>query len=153
LLVLPGLVAFTLTPPELGAFTAERQANAVAPQSSDPIYIPLTAKEAASLKVREFVWRAATQDGMTLKGREVTLTGFVARAGDDWFVSRLTIDCCAADARAWRARVVGAVPPPRDQWVAVTGTHVESTGTGYARDPVIAASRVVRVERPRNPYE
>jgi uncharacterized repeat protein (TIGR03943 family) len=153
LLVLPGLVAFTLTPPELGAFTAARQANAAAPRSSDPIRMPLTAKEAASLKVRDFVWRAAIEDGGTLTGREVTMTGFVTRAGDDWFVTRLTIGCCAADALAWRARVVGAEPPPQDQWVAVTGTHVEGTGTGYESAPDLAARRVVKVERPRQPYE
>lgn len=153
LLVLPGLVAFTITPPALGAFTAERQSNAVAPRSSDSILVPLSAKEAASLKIRDFVWRAATQDGASLKGREVTLTGFVTRAGDDWFVTRLTIGCCAADALAWRARVDGAKSPPRDQWIAVTGSHVEGTGAGYDDAPAIAAAKVVEVEKPREPYE
>jgi uncharacterized repeat protein (TIGR03943 family) len=151
LLLLPGLVTFVISPPELGSFIAERRANqstAVEPA----VVSELDADQSNELLLQEFVWRA--QDGGdTLVDRQVKLTGFVSVEGDDWFVTRLTIGCCAADALAFQVQVEDAAQPERDQWVEVTGTYVEGTGTRLEEAPVLTADEVVEIKKPRQTYE
>jgi uncharacterized repeat protein (TIGR03943 family) len=151
LLILPGLVVFVISPPELGSFLAERRANeSVAPQPA--VVAELSGDETTELGLPEFVWRAQS-GGDTLADRPVSLTGFASHEGEAWFVTRLTIGCCAADALAFRVRVDGADRPARDQWVRVTGTYVDGTGVSLDEDPVIEADEVTEVEKPRQTYE
>ncbi len=151
LLLLPGLVTFVISPPELGSFLAERRANQAA--AVEPAVVAdLDETGSNKLMLQEFVWRA--QDGgESLLDRRVTLTGFVSVEGGDWFVTRLSIGCCAADALAFRVRVEGADQPERDQWVRVTGTYVEGTGTRLEDAPALAADEVVEIAKPRQTYE
>ncbi len=154
LLLLPGLVTFAVSPPELGSFLAERRANeSAAAAPSDVAALPQG--DITPLPLQEFVWRAQS-GGVTLVDRTVSLTGFVSHEGDTWFVTRLTIGCCAADALAFRVRVEPAatgVRPGRDQWVTVTGTYVEGSGAEVEDDPVLAADEVIEIAKPRQPYE
>lgn len=154
LLVLPGLVTFVVSPPELGSYLAERR-------SGDTVAAPRPASVAAldssagpvEVAVNEFVWRA--QDGgETLEDQAVRLTGFVSY-GDDgaWYVTRLTIGCCAADALAYQVQVDGAERPARDQWVQVDGVYASGTGTDLSTVPVLQAETVTEVEAPRRVYE
>lgn len=86
------------------------------------------------------------------------MTGFVTH-GDDgtWYLTRLFITCCAADATTSKVEVRGAVDgaPPVDTWVTVTGTwHPKGRlGTDSAWPPVLDASAVRRVAQPADPYE
>jgi uncharacterized repeat protein (TIGR03943 family) len=151
LLILPGLVLFVIAPPELGSYLAERRANQSA--AVEPAVVaPLAENDTNRLPVQEFVWRAQSRDG-SLVARTVMLTGFVSHQDDAWFVTRLTIGCCAADALAFRVRVEGADRPDRDQWVRVTGTYVDGTGSSIDEDPALDAESVVPISQPRQTYE
>jgi uncharacterized repeat protein (TIGR03943 family) len=101
--------------------------------------------------VAEFVALAASYPEI-LADHDVRLTGFVTRDGDDWFVTRLTMRCCAADASAYRVRVDGMAAPPEEQWVQVTGSWVPGTGADGGT-PALVASEVQEVAEPRQPYE
>ncbi|GAA5142603.1 TIGR03943 family protein [Nocardioides marinquilinus] len=157
LLVLPGLVTFVISPPQLGSYLAERRSGETAPVAKPADLAQLEEGEVVDVDVTEFIWRA--QDGgETLDGQQVALTGFVSYDRDGaWYVSRLTIGCCAADAMAYQVEVDDpsddAVRPPRDQWVKVTGTYASGTGTDGTTPPTITAAEVVEVEEPRQTYE
>lgn len=151
LLLLPGLIVFVISPPELGSFLAERRANQSA--AAEPAVVAeLSGDETNELPLQEFVWRAQS-GGDTLVDRSVSLTGFASHEGDHWYVTRLTIGCCAADALAFRVQVDGADRPERDQWVRITGTYVEGTGVSPSEDPVIEADEVTEIKKPRQTYE
>jgi uncharacterized repeat protein (TIGR03943 family) len=158
LLVLPGLVAFVISPPELGSFLAERRATDAVAVARPAVVNDLDADGPVPVDVTEFIWRA--QDGgESLEGQPVVLTGFVSHDPDDastWYVTRLTIGCCAADASAYRVAVDGDVAadrPERDQWVEVTGTYASGTGVSVTEDPVLTAEQVLPIETPRQTYE
>lgn len=152
LLLLPGLVTFVISPPELGSFLAERRANQSA--AAEPAAVaPLEEGATTRLTLQEFVWRAQS-GGKSLADRSVELTGFVSHEDDSWFVTRLTIGWCAADALAFRVEVDADVDrPERDQWVRVTGEYVEGSGASYEDDPVLAAADVVEIAKPKQTYE
>lgn len=155
LLLLPVVIAFVVQPPALGAYVADRRANdADARRYSEPVRVDLDETGENAIPVANFLARAATDDGSTLAGVTVRLTGFVSTdKSGGWYVTRLAISCCAADAAAFRVRVEGADSPPVEQWVDVVGTWVEGTGTDAGGTPVIAADEVTYVEQPKRPYE
>jgi uncharacterized repeat protein (TIGR03943 family) len=160
LLVLPGLVAFVISPPELGSYLAERRAGDTVAVAAPAVVADLDSDTPVEVDVTEFIWRA--QDGgESLEGQPVVLTGFVSydpeADADGWYVTRLVIGCCAADATAFRVAVddedAAFERPARDQWVEVTGTYAPGSGVSPRDDPVITAERVVPVAAPRQTYE
>lgn len=152
LLFLPGLVIFLISPPPLGAYLAERRAgdSVAAPPSTS--FAPLPAGDPVELDVYEFLWRAATGGGQTVRDRQVRLTGFVSTDDDAWFVTRVTIRCCAADAIVSRIKVDGLPAPARDSWVAVTGTLASATD-GDASSVVLTGAEATPVPAPKDPYQ
>lgn len=156
LLLAPFLVVFLVAPQPLGSFVADRRSNRVV---ADPIsyFSPLPAGDVVPMTVTDFVVRAQYDDSGTLTGRPVELTGFVSKKGGDWFVSRISINCCAADAMAYRVRAVDAEMPPVDSWVKVTGTWLppesERAADEVPEDPALAIASLVPIEEPRQPYE
>ena len=154
LLRLPGLVVFTVGPPALGAYLAERRADDVPTVSPTSTFSPLPAGENVDVELEELLWRAQVDDGVTLAGRSVRVTGFVSLDQDGgWYVTRMSIGCCAADATVTRVQVDGADAPARDSWVEVTGTWVEGTGTDRREVPRLAASDVVPIDAPSQTYQ
>jgi len=100
---------------------------------------------------QEYIERSFDHEGRSLQGATVELTGFVAAddGAEGFRLARYQIACCAADAAAAVVRVVGAVsPPPRDQWVTVTGSFTDD-----GDDPVVAATAIEEIETPEDPYE
>lgn len=79
------------------------------------------------------------------------------RRGAHTELARLTVGCCAADARPNRVRLVGdlgVVAPEPDVWLLVRGKVVRGSATaesGYV--PVLEVAGVVVVEAPADPYE
>jgi uncharacterized repeat protein (TIGR03943 family) len=153
-LLIPVVVAFVVQPPALGSYVAERRVNDVAATSYDQAsVVQLADGETADLLVSEFVALASSY-GEVLEDHEVRLRGFVTRDEDGWYVTRLTMRCCAADASAFRVRVDGAESPPEEQWVEVVGTWVEGTGAAdQSEPPTITASDVTQVPEPKQHYE
>lgn len=156
-LLLPVVVGLAVQPAALGAYVADRRVNDVSAQQYDePAVAPLPRDRTTDIGVAEFVSLAAGY-GETLAGSEVRLVGFVTHDGGSWFLNRLTIRCCAADASAFRVRidadeVPGDVPAERT-WVRVVGRWVEGTGVDGADLPALKASSVERVPAPRQQYE
>ncbi|GAA4121777.1 TIGR03943 family protein [Nocardioides fonticola] len=154
LLLLPGLVAFVVSPPALGAYLAERRASDAPPPAPTTVFAALPDDVTSDLALEEFLWRAQTDEGATLAGRDVRLTGFVSTDPDgNWYVTRLVIACCAADARPVRVRVGEADAPPRNTWVAVTGTWEKGTGTTRTSAAVLDAGEVTPIDPPEQVYE
>jgi uncharacterized repeat protein (TIGR03943 family) len=158
-LFLPILGIFLVAPPALGSFTASRATARTAPSVAAPSkgYRPLPAGPPAVMSIGEYVGRAfAPEDGLlaTLPGHQVVLTGFVmpGREGG-WYLTRLHIACCAADAIAMQVIVRGAAMPPKDAWVQVTGVWTPRGKAARSGLQPITARAVRRVPKPHDPYE
>lgn len=155
LLLAPVLVIALVAPPALGADAVGRAgARNTVVQESD-VFGPLPPGDPAELPVAEFVQRAVRDTGGSLDGREVVLTGFVVRRGAATELARLTIACCAADARPNRVRLVGDVNDPApDTWLQVQGVLQEGSATeatGYI--PALTVTSARTIPPPPDPYE
>ena len=152
LLLIPVVALLLVAPPALGSFGVDRN-TVVAVSSGGRTFASLSSSEPVPMTLLEYDERAADHDGASFGTVRVQLTGFVARVadGDGFRLARYQIQCCAADAVAAVARVVGASGdlPARDQWVTVTGTYHGSPG-GI---PELLTSIVSPVPPPRDPYE
>ncbi|MFE6197075.1 TIGR03943 family putative permease subunit [Streptomyces sp. NPDC057838] len=155
LLTLPALALLLFPPPALGSYSAEREAAQRAARGVGT-FPALPAGDPLDLTLGEFGSRAVYDSGRSLRGRTIRLTGFVTRDADGtWYVTRLLVSCCAADASTAKAEVRGADAPAVDTWVTVTGTwHPEGAlGSDAAWPPVVDAASVRPVPQPDNPYE
>ncbi|MFJ8147638.1 TIGR03943 family putative permease subunit [Streptomyces sp. NPDC096048] len=155
LLSLPALALLLFPPPALGSYSAGREAAQRAAQGVGT-FPALPSGDPVDLTLAEFGSRALYDSERSLTGRTVRLTGFVTHGEDGtWYVTRLLVSCCAADATTGKAEIRGAGAPPVDTWVTVTGRwHPEGgLGSDAAWPPVLDATDVRRVEQPANPYE
>jgi uncharacterized repeat protein (TIGR03943 family) len=163
LLLLPVVCVVALAPSALGAYSAERAAEVtlVDPGSqTDSGFEALAPGPVVPLTLTDYSSRAYWDTAASLEGRTLRLTGFVTtRPEGGWYLTRMSLQCCAADAAAIRVAVLGAPAPPVDRWVEVEGTWLpdpvrpgtdEATGVAPAR---ISAARVKSVPTPRVPYE
>jgi len=162
LLLLPFLVVSMIVPAPLGAFSAERDSGAMpstrAPDVSLP---PLPATSApVTMALGEFWVRAIFEKGKSLSRNRVRLVGFVSsrRAGSTgpgWYLTRMAIACCAADAWAIKVDVRGGDRLPDDTWVAVTGNWFRGAGSLGASEalPALQIESMRTVTKPRDPYE
>ncbi|MEV8593460.1 TIGR03943 family putative permease subunit [Streptomyces sp. NPDC052013] len=155
LLAVPATTLLLFPPPALGSYSAEREAGRYAAQGIGS-FPALPKGDPVDLTLGEFTSRALYDSGRTMKGRTIRMTGFVTKDDDGtWYLTRLLISCCAADARPDRIEVRQADAPAVDSWVSVTGTWVPEgrLGSEEAWPPVLAATDVRQVEQPENPYE
>ena len=152
LLLAPVIAILVIAPPALGSYSAARvPATVTKPASSQ--FAPLPGHDPVTVSMIDYAARAVWDDGRTLTGRTMQLTGFVLRSSAGGFVlSRLVITCCAADARPIEVGVIASgAPPTADTWVTVTGTY-----GGVIDDdtlPVIDATKVSPISEPSNPYD
>lgn len=155
LLTVPATALLLFPPPALGSYSAAREDAQRAAQGVGAFPV-LPAGDPVDLSVASFTSRAIYDSGHSLKGRTVRLTGFVTH-GDDgtWYVTRLLVSCCAADATTSKVQVHGADAPPTDTWVTVTGTwHPKGKlGSTAAWPPLMDAKTVKKVREPSDPYE
>jgi uncharacterized repeat protein (TIGR03943 family) len=150
LLLAPVAALLLVSPPALGSYGVDRSTVLVA--DSGVTYAALPAGVTAPMTLLEFDQRAADHSGQSFGTATVELTGFVARTddGDGFRIARYQIACCAADAVAAIARVVGlASPPARDTWVTVTGTFQ----LGADGVPELVATGLRVIPAPVDPYE
>ncbi|MEZ0069527.1 putative repeat protein (TIGR03943 family) [Streptacidiphilus sp. MAP12-20] len=155
LLLLPLVAVFVAAPPALGDFTARQSGNTVAKPVATG-FPALPAGDPLTLPLADFVVRAVWDQQDSLRGRHVELTGFVLpKAGGGWYLTRLTITCCAADAVTYKVEVRGTTAVPRrGAWVRVTGSWQPDGRAGRADDvPIVAVTAVVGIPAPADPYE
>ena len=156
LLLAPIAALLLVAPPTLGSYGVDR-GSAVDVRAGAPTFPPLAAGDGpVPMTLLEFGQRAFDHGGRTLDDASVQLTGFVADDARGGFrLARYQIACCAADAAPIVVRVVGVEgrPPARDTWVTVTGTLGPGGGGDDGAVPVLAATSVVAVPAPDDPYE
>ncbi|MFI1509940.1 TIGR03943 family putative permease subunit [Streptomyces sp. NPDC020597] len=154
LLFLPVLSLLFYAPPALGSYTASREpAKAVAVQEDG--FDPLPATSPLPITLTDFTQRVQQDRSRAVGKRTVVMTGFVtpAASGNGWYLTRIIVSCCAADASSVKVLVHGAAAPKADTWVNVTGTwHPGGTlGTESAAVALDAAS-VAKAPKPSNAY-
>ncbi|MFH9584630.1 TIGR03943 family putative permease subunit [Streptomyces luteogriseus] len=157
LLFLPALSLLCYAPPALGSYTAAREAPRVAEprDAGDEDFEPLPAASPVPITLGDFTRRVRLDRTKAIKERTVRMTGFVTPAdeGDGWYLTRLMLNCCAADAQSVKVRVHGAVAPKADTWVMVTGTwHPGGTLGTNSAEVALDVSEVKKVQRPSNSY-
>lgn len=155
LLLCPLAAVFLAAPPALGDYTAQHTTATVAKPASSG-FPALPAGDPLRLPIADFVVRAVWDPQGSLRGRHVRLTGFaMPKPGGGWYLTRLTITCCAADAVTYRVDVRGAgTVPRRGSWVEVTGSWQPDPRTGHDDDiPVLTATQVIAIPTPADPYE
>ncbi|MDH2425710.1 TIGR03943 family protein [Sphaerisporangium sp. TRM90804] len=158
LLCLPVMAIFLITPPALGSFAAGRDET---PQPRPTVldgYGALAGDRVTVMPLGEFIGRAWGDTNRSLTGKPVRLAGFVARSKKrgQWYLTRMQLRCCAADAFPLRVAVVGVAPPPDDTWVEVTGTWVATPYDKLPKGtvaPEMKATGLTRVDQPAEPYE
>jgi uncharacterized repeat protein (TIGR03943 family) len=153
LLLVPVVVILVAKPPQLGAYLAERQANQLPPRTK--LDLPtITASAPVELGIFEFT-QVEAYDKVFLRNIKVNLIGFVSYdSHGNWYITRLSTTCCAADAVASRVRVIDAPMPPRNTWIRLIGASVDSHIEGESRaNPAVQAISVTKISAPRDPYE
>ncbi|OLB66526.1 MAG: TIGR03943 family protein [Actinobacteria bacterium 13_2_20CM_2_72_6] len=133
LLMLPMLAVLLLAPPALGSFSAGRSGTALGAGSTK--LGPLPEGDPVRLSVLDYASRAVYEHGASLQGRQVALSGFVLPGGGgSWYLTRMVITCCAADAQPIKVGLSGTVPAglKANDWITVTGTYLDRAD----KDPV-----------------
>ncbi|WP_328467770.1 TIGR03943 family protein [Actinoplanes sp. NBC_00393] len=156
LLILPVLGLLLVAPPALGSFTAAQSGTLPV---SDSDYAPLPDGDPAPIGLLDYASRALYDDGRSLAGRRVQLTGFVASGPDGApMLARIVVSCCAADGRPIKVGLTGgpAIDVPSGTWVQVTGLHSAKRGTDPVNQADIAYLEVAEwqpITPPKQPYE
>lgn len=108
--------------------------------------------------LKEFVLRAIYDGADSVSKNSVTVTGFIAPAGDGYpdgySIARLTISCCAADANPMRIHVAGTATLPVNTWVNAVIKAVPMTAdenNDYV--PTVELVSVTPTSQPDDPYE
>lgn len=153
LLFLPALSLLFYAPPALGSYTASREAPKVVAVVAEDGFDPLPATSPLPITLTDFTQRVQQDRTRAIEGRTVRMTGFVTPADGGWYLTRIMMSCCAADAQSVKVRVHGVRAPEADTWVTVTGTwHAQGTlGTSSAA-VALDGRTVAEVERPVNGY-
>lgn len=159
LMLAPVLGLLLVAPGALGAYAADSTGTALGAWEEESDYLPLPEGDPAEIPVLDYASRAIFDEGRSMEGRRVKLTGFISRADDGTvFLTRMILSCCAADARPIKVGIEGAATDgfAGDDWVAVVGTYTPT----MVRDPInneripfIAAETVEGVGAPVKQYE
>lgn len=156
LMLLPLFALLLVAPPALGSYTAVRTGTALQPP---PVLTPLSAEDPLPLALNDYAARAVYDDRHELAGRQVVVTGFISADADgEPYLTRMVLNCCAADAQPIKIGLAGQVPAilQPDTWFEVTGTFVDRQSRDPVNDgpiPYIDITRAVPVPAPSEPYE
>lgn len=156
LLVLPFFALILVAPPAPGSYSAMRAGTALQPTWD---FAELPADDPLRLELVDYASRAAYDHGRSLDDRRIKITGFVALdRGGTPYLTRMVLNCCAADARPVKIGLTGHTPTtalPPDSWIEVTGAYTAEK----KKDPVnggvipfIEVDKVRQVPAPRDPY-
>jgi uncharacterized repeat protein (TIGR03943 family) len=162
LLLVPALALLLLAPPALGSSAAGRSGSVLATQGSAfeaSDYAALPPGDPVQLGLLDYAARAVYDQGRTLAGRQVQLTGFLTPGPDGGtLLTRMILNCCAADGRPIKVALTGDVPAglAPDTWVRVVGGYVPQTAKDPVNDAAVPYLRVTgwqETPAPAQPYE
>ncbi|MEW2416970.1 TIGR03943 family protein [Streptomyces sp. NPDC046866] len=151
LLTVPALTLMFIAPPALGSYTASRDGAAAGIEQA--AYEELPDAPTTPMALEEFIGRSVHAP-KTLRGHTVRLLGFVSagKTPDTWYLNRLKLSCCAADARTLRVEVHGVKAPDNDTWAEVTGVWRGDEVAAENPVPTMEVDTLKPVGPPRNPY-
>ena len=158
LLLAPTLALLILAPPALGSFQASRSGSALTARP-DSNFAPLPDGDPVRLSVVDYASRSVFDQGKTLAGRRVTLSGFVmAGSNGAEYLVRMIVTCCAADARPIKVGLAGDLPPnlTPDDWIEVDGGYTDRSDRDPVNDdviPFIQVTAVRSIAAPESQYE
>ena len=158
LLILPVLGLLLVAPPALGSYAAGQSGTALTSQSISD-YPPLPPGDPAQISLLEYASRAVFDNGASLDGRSVQMTGFVIKGeGTELILARIILSCCAADGRPIKIGMTGDAPHDlaADTWVEVTGRYSTQHGTDPVNGeqiPYLDVESWTRIDPPKNQYQ
>lgn len=166
LLVVPVGLLVLVSPPALGSYGLEGRATTVAAPVEALGQLPPARDGAVELTLREYSRRALFEPA-GLAGARLRLLGFAVPAtpeereahGDGFYLTRIALNCCAADGQAVRVFVrTGAAPAP-DTWWSVEGYAPAQLATappggdaGGQPDVLLVDAALHPTAAPVNPY-
>lgn len=164
LLLLPVLAVFVVAPPALGSYTVESTSGSAGPPPRDEsgnskfndALSEAAPGEMVRLDIQAFVMRAWIDEDREMADREIELTGFAVpnTEGEGWYLARLQMACCAADAVVNKVLITDRPAPEADSWWTVQGTWVEPEGDLYdVSEHEFATEEMEEVTDPPDPYE
>jgi uncharacterized repeat protein (TIGR03943 family) len=159
LLLLPVLGLLLVAPPALGSSAAGQTGSVLAAQSSVSDYAALPPGDPAQLGLLDYASRAVFDQGRSLTGRTIALTGFITPGQDGHpMIARMILACCAADARPVKVALSGDIPAgvPSDTWVRVVGVYTSTTTKDPLNDAAVPYLQVrtwQEITAPEQPYE
>jgi uncharacterized repeat protein (TIGR03943 family) len=125
LFLVPAIAVLALAPPALGTFQAARNGTAVQLGAGSSLG-DIPPGDPVRMSLYEYASRAVSNDGQSLQGRTVTLTGFILPGPSGGsYLTRLRVTCCAADARPVKVGLDGdqVAGLAENTWVEVDGTY------------------------------
>jgi uncharacterized repeat protein (TIGR03943 family) len=155
LLVLPVFALILVVPPALGSYAAGRTGTALQPG------LTLTtppAGDPAPMSVLNYATLAVYDHGRALGNRRVKISGFITIGPHGaFYLTRMILSCCAADAQPIKVGLSGPALPPLkpDAWLEVIGTYTNKQTTDDVNGgpiPFIQVSQATLVPAPRDPY-
>lgn len=158
LLVVPLLVLLLVAPPPLGTFSAGREGSALGAASTSQLP-PLPSGDPVKVSLLGYASRAVLDGGASLSGRTIVLSGFVLPGpAGGWYLTRMVISCCAADAQPIKVGLTGTVPPGlvSNDWIEVTGVYDakrDADSVNGAAIPYLRVSASQPIPAPKSPYE
>ncbi|GGQ59929.1 TIGR03943 family putative permease subunit [Couchioplanes azureus] len=159
LLILPVLGLLLVAPPALGSYAAAQAGSVLAAQGSASDYPPLPAGEPVDVGLLDYASRAVFDQGRSLTGRTLRLTGFVTPGPDgEPMLARMVLSCCAADGRPIKVGLAGNGPAgvAPDTWIRVVGAYSERVGkdpVNGAEVPYLQVQSWQEIAAPKQQYE
>jgi uncharacterized repeat protein (TIGR03943 family) len=159
LLILPVLGLLLVAPPALGSYAAGQAGTVLSAENADSDYPALPPGDPVDVTVLDYASRAVFDEGRSLSGRTLRLTGFVTPGPDGTpMLARIILSCCAADGRPIKVGLAGDTPAtvPADTWVTVTGAYTAQVGKDPVNGAVVPYLDVTswqQIPTPRQQYE
>lgn len=157
LLVVPMAVLLLIAPSALGSYSAARSGTALGASSTSD-FPPLPSGDPVRVSVLDYASRAVFDKGQSLGGRQITLSGFLLAAPSGWYLTRMVITCCAADAQPVKVGLTGTVPSglSANEWLEVTGRYsskVDHDGVNGESIPYLDVSAAHPIAAPKEQYD
>jgi len=158
LLLAPVVGMLLVAPNALGSYDAERSGTAVGSEEGRSSYPELPDEDPAPLTLLDYAARAVFDEGRTLEGRRVELSGFILHDGGEPQLARMVVSCCAADARPVKIGLEGDLPADLepDRWVEAVGTYSPRQGRDEINGeliPYLEVESITEIAPPDNEYQ
>jgi putative membrane protein len=157
LLVVPMAVLLLISPSALGSYSASRSGTALGAASTSD-FPPLPSGDPVRVSILDYASRAVFDKGQSLTGRQITLSGFLLAAPSGWYLTRMVITCCAADAQPIKVGLSGSVPAglTANQWLEVTGRYsakADHDGVNGETIPYLDVAAAHPIAAPKEQYD